>query len=37
MFQVKIIHNILPTQPSLFYQRTTDADVCPYETFKVNL
>ena len=29
MFQVKIIHNILPTQPSLFYQHTTDTDVCP--------
>ena len=29
MFQVKIIHNILPTQPSLFRARTTDTDVCP--------
>ena len=29
MFQVKIIHNILPTQSSLFRARITDTDVCP--------
>ena len=29
MFQVKIIHNILPTQSSLFHARITDTDVCP--------
>ena len=29
MFQVKIIHNILPTQSSLFRSRITDTDVCP--------
>ena len=30
MFQFKIIHNILPTQSSLFHARITDADVCPF-------
>ena len=29
MFQVKIVHNILPTQSSLFRMRITDTDVCP--------
>ena len=29
MFQVKIIHNILPTQSSLFHAPITDTDVCP--------
>ena len=29
MFQVKIIHNILPTQPSLFHQCIIHPDVCP--------
>ena len=29
MFQVKIIHNILTTQSSLFHARITDTDVCP--------
>ena len=29
MFQVRIIHNILPTQSSLFHARITDTDVCP--------
>ena len=29
MFQVKIIHNISPTQSSLFRARITDTDVCP--------
>ena len=29
MFQVKIIHNILPTQSSLFRARIADTDVCP--------
>ena len=29
MFQVKIIHNILPTQSSLFRARITDIDVSP--------
>ena len=29
MFQVKIFHNILPTQSSLFRSRITDTDVCP--------
>ena len=29
MFQVKIIHNILPTHSSLFRARITDTDVCP--------
>jgi len=28
MFQVKIIHNILPTQSSLFQARITDNEVC---------
>ena len=30
MFQVKIVHNILPTQSSLFRMRITDTDVCPF-------
>ena len=30
MFQVKIIHNILPTQSSLFRARIADTDVCPF-------
>ena len=29
MFQVKIIHNILPTQSRLFHSRITDTDVFP--------
>ena len=29
MFQVKIIHNILPTQSSIFHARITANDVCP--------
>ena len=29
MFQVKTIHNILPTQSSLFHARITDTDVFP--------
>ena len=29
MFQVKIIHNILPTQSSLFRARIAETDVCP--------
>ena len=29
MFQVKIIHNILPTHSSLFRARIADTDVCP--------
>ena len=29
MFQVKVIHNILPTQSSLFHARITDSEVCP--------
>ena len=28
-FQLKIIHNISPTQSNLFHSRITDADVCP--------
>ena len=28
MFQVKIIHNILPTQSSLFQAYITDDEVC---------
>ena len=29
MFQVRIIHNILATQSSLFHVHITDTDVCP--------
>ena len=32
MFKVKIIHNILPTQSSLFHARKTDTDICPLYT-----